>query len=68
MGRVRLNSEYIADSETTLFMEGAKVPSIRTEIDNLKTTTEEEVKDADKFEGSSSDEEMSGNTETKTKD
>lgn len=71
MGRVRLNSEYIADSESTIFMEGAKVPPpTAVEVDNLKPVAlEEEVKDTNEFEGIDSDDEMSGsNCEVKTKD
>lgn len=70
MGRVRLNSEYIADSETTMFMSGAKVPPTGIELDNIKpVATEEEVKDTNGFEGSDSDDEMSGsNSEVKTKE
>lgn len=70
MGRVRLNSEYIADSETIMFMPGAKVPPTGVEADSVKpAATEEEVKDANGFEGSESDDEMSGsNSEVKTKE
>ena len=33
MGRVRLNSEYIADSETTMYMPGVKIPATTAPVD-----------------------------------
>mgnify|MGYP001169828719 CR=1 FL=1 len=58
MGRVRLNSEYIADSETSIYMPGVKVPlpGSSTQDENVKAR-EEEVKDFS--ERSDEDEEMS---------
>lgn len=61
LGRVRLNSEYIADSESAIYMPGVKIPLVGAE--QLMVGPTEEIKQ-ETFDSNQSDDEMVDQTTT----